>query len=624
MVEKSEQRRLAAILVADMVGYSRLMEADERNTLARQKAHRTEVLDPKISEHHGRVVKTTGDGIIIEFASVVDAVECALAIQRAIPVMEESISADRRIQYRIGINLGDVIDEEGDLFGAGVNIAARLEALAEPGGICISRTARDQVRDLLEIALEDMGEVEVKNIARPVRVFRVLTDGKIASVAPQSGFRIRGAVILAAMLIAVAAGAGVWWWQPWIERIDAARPDHFAHALPDRPSIAILPFANLSNDPQQDYFADGFTEDLITNIAQSKDLFVIARNSSFTYKGRAVKIRQIAEELGVRYVVEGSIRRLGENMRITAQLIDAANGTHVWAKRYDEPKSKLFDLQDSISREIAGALLASVGKADLAKASRKRPKDLTAYDFVLRARAKFALASRETNLQARDFAKQAVVVDPNYAPAYAILGDTFSIAYIVKWEGADAFERAYGAALKAVELDPLSSAAHSLLGRIFLRRLQHDDAVATHKKSIALNPNRADSYAFLADTLTFMGRADEAIDAILTAMRLDPFYPVLFDLYLGRAYYFSKQHDKAVAQLRACAVRAPKFRPCYMFLAPAYAELGKQAEAQRIVEALLKIAPKFSISNSVQKHLPFVPAAMQFYIGGLRKAGVPE
>lgn len=480
----------------------------------------------------------------------------------------------------------------------------------------------------MEVTLEDLGEVEVKNIVRSVRVFRVRGEGEspAASVKQERRTLTTSKIIAvaAAMLIAVVVSTGLWWWQPWVERVDAARPDHFAHPLPDRPSIAIMPFENLSNDPKQEYITDGFTEDLITNVAQSKDLFVIARNSTFSYKGRKVMTRQIAEELGVRYVAVGSIRQISENMRITAQLIDAANGAHVWAKRYDEPMSKLFELQDELSREIAGALLASVGKADLAKASQKRPKDHSAYDYVLRARAQFALASQETNLQARRFAEQAIAIDPDYAPAYAILGDTFSIAYILQWEGPDALERAYVAALKAVELDPLSSAAHSLLGRVFLRRRQYDDALATHKRSVALNPNRAVSYAFLADTLTFMGQADEAVVSILTAMRLDPFYPVLFDLYLGRAYYFSKQYDKAAAQLRTCVVRAPKFRPCYMFLAPTYAELGDQAEAQRIVETLLKIAPKFSISKSVQTHLPFVPSAMQFYIGGLRKAGVPE
>jgi len=612
-----------------MVGYSRLMEAGERDTIARHKSHQSDLINPKIATHHGRVVKTMGDGLLVVFASVVDAVECAAAIQRAMPGREGAVSADRRIEYRVGINLGDIVIDGDDILGDAVNVAARIEAMADVGGVYLSGTAYDHLKQTVDVGYEYLGERQVKNIGKPVRVYRVLLDpedaGKIIGedrVTARS-VPIKGMAV-AALVALVVAGGAVWFWKPWAPAYEPASMANMAFPLPDKPSLAVLPFANLSGDPQQEYIADGFTEDLITNVAQSKDLFVIARNSVFTYKGRAVKIRQIAEELGVRYVAEGSIRPIGDNMRITAQLIDAANGAHVWGKRYDEPISKLFDLQDEISREIAGALLASIGKADLAKASLKRPKDHSAYDKVLHARALFSKASHESTLQARRFAEQAIVVDPGYAPAYAILGDTFSIAYVVQWEGPDALERAYGAALKAVELDPQSSAAYSLLGRVFLRRRQYDDAVASHRKSIALNPNRAESYAFLADTLTFMGQADEAIDAVRTAMRLDPFFQPLFDMYLGRAHYFSTQYDKAASQLRTCAVRAPKFRACYTFLAPTYAELGNQAEAQRTVEALLAIAPEFSISKSVRKHLPFIPSAMQFYVSGLRKAGVPE
>ncbi len=566
-------RKLAAIVSADVVGYSRLMGEDEAGTLAALRQWRTEVFEPAISSNRGSVVKNMGDGWLVEFDSVGDAVICAIQVQ-------EKLSDHEVLKLRIGLHIGDIAHADGDIYGDGVNIAARLQQIAEPGTIVISDVTRRSIDGKLATAFSDLGQQELKNIAEPIAAF---------------GWGMTTTQIAAASL-----------------------------PLPDKPAIAVLAFDNMTGDPQQEYFADGFTEDLITNVARSKDLFVIARNSSFTYKGRAVNIRQIADELGVRYVVEGSIRRIGENMRITAQLIDAANGAHVWAKRYDEPMSKLFDLQDEISQEIAGALLASVGKADLAKASQKRPKDHSAYDYVLRARAQLALVSREATLKARGFAEQAIGIDPDYAPAYALLGETFSVTYVRQWEALDALDHAYSAALKAVELDPLSSQAHSLLGRIFLRRRQYDDAVASHEKSIALNPNRADSYAFLADTLTFIDRADEAIDAILTAMRLDPYYQLLFDMYLGRAYYFSKQYNKAVAQLRTCALRAPNFLPCYMFLASAYAELGDQGEAQRTTETLLKIAPKFSISKSVRNHLPFVPSAMQFYIRGLRKAGVPE
>lgn len=621
MAEDRTERRLAAILAADVVGYSRLMGEDEEGTLGALNAHIKDLIDPLITEHNGRMVKTTGDGLLVEFPSVIDAVHCAVAFQIGMADRTADVPEDRKIAFRIGINIGDVIIQNDDVFGDGVNVAARLEGLADPGGICISRAARDQIRDKLDYGLEDMGEVEVKNIVRPVRAFRVLQDGETAKSPASHRYRTAFAAGLAVLLV---AGGGLWWWQPWVERVDPTRPDKIAIPLPDKPSIAILPFANLSGDPQQEYFADGFTEDLITNVAQSKELFVIARNSTFTYKGRAVKIRQVAEELGVRYVLEGSVRRIGNNFRITAQLIDATNGSHVWAKRYDKPANKLFDVQDEVSREIASTLLVNVKKADLVKASQKRPKDLSAYDYVLRARARWAVPGKKAKLEARALAERAIAIDPAYAPAYAVLGDTYNSAYITQWEGPEALERAYKAARKAVELDPLLSTAHELLGRVFLRRRQHDDAIAAIERSITLNPNQPRHYASLADTLTFANRAKEAVELLKKANRLDPFYPPRQNMYLGRAYYFAKQFDKAVAQLKICAARAPKWRPCHMFLAPAYVALGRQADAQRSLNTLLKLAPNFSISTSVRKHLPFVPSAMQFYISGLRKAGTPE
>ncbi len=600
------------------------MEANEADTRARFNAHLGNLIEPAIAHREGRIVKTLGDGLLAEFASVVDAVQCAVEIQTEMAKRNLDEARDRRMDFRIGINLGDIIVEGDDIHGDGVNVAARLEGLAEPGGICMSRAARDQVRDKLGYELEDMGEVEVKNISRPVHAFRVLRDGATGSLAGNAPVAGRWRALVALFAAAIVTAAGLWWWQPWRETVDAARPDRFAHALPDRPSVAIMPFANLSGDPKQDYFADGFTEDVITNVAQSKELFVIARNSTFTYKGRAVKVGTIAEELGVRYVLEGSMRRIGETVRITAQLIDATRGTHVWAKKYDEPIGKLFDVQDELSRQIAATLVTNIQAADLAKASQKRPKDLSAYDYVLQARARWDVPNRDAKAEARALAARAVAIDPTYAPAYAILGTTFNGAYIRQWEGPEALERAYEAARKAVELDPLSSVAHELLGRVLLRRKQHNAAVVAIERAIALNPNRADHYASLADVLTFADRPDEAIELLRKAMRLDPFYPSRHDMYLGRAYYFSKQFDKAATQLETCAARGPKFVPCYMFLAPAYAALDRPADADRTTATLLELAPQFSIPTSVEGHLPFVPSAMRFYVDGLRKAGVSE
>ncbi len=624
MTDTRVERKLAAILAADVAGYSQLMGKDEIGTRVHFNGHLNELINPSIAKSRGRLVKTTGDGILVEFASVVDAVQCAVEIQQGVTERNENIPHDQRIEFRIGINLGDVIVEGDDIHGDGVNVAARLEGLAEPGEICISRAARDQIRDKLGYGLEDMGEVRVKNISRPVRAFRVLKDG--ATVNRHFDFRLKkqGRWLAASLLVAAIVGVGFWWWQPWSKWVQPARPDRIAFPLPDKPSIAILPFTNLSGDPKQDYFAEGFTEDLITNIAQSKELFVIARNSSFTYKGRSVKIRQVAEELGVRYVLEGSIRRIGEEIRITAQLIDATNGAHVWAKQYDNPIAKLFDVQDELSRVIAASLLVNIGKSDLAKASQKRPNDHSAYDYMLQAREKNNVSGKEALLEARSLAELAIAIDPNYAAAYVELGRTYNRAYINRWEGPEALEQAYDVARKAVELDPLSSAAHELLGRIFLRRRQHSVAIAAIERAITLDPNRSDNYASLADVLTFANRAEEATKLMYKSMRLNPFYPPRYNMYLGRAYYFAKQFDKAAAELENCAARAPKRRSCFMYLIPAYAELGELTDAKRSTEKLLNLAPKFAITTSVEKHLPFVPTAMQFYLKGLRKAGVPE
>ena len=618
------RRRLAAILAADVASYSRLTAVDEEGTISALRRHRAELIDAKIAHYHGRIANTAGDSVLIEFPSVIEALRCAIEIQDGMAARNEGIPEDRRILFRVGINIGDVVDQDGDLLGDGVNVAARLEALALPGSIYLSRGARDQVRDRMNVTLEDMGEVEVKNIPRPVRVFRVTRDGAPSTAIGTPARRSRVHLVAALVALVLLAGGAVAWWQTRASHEEPSQPERMAYPIPDQPSVAVLPFTNLSGDAEQEYFADGFTEDLITNLAQSNELFVSASNSAFTYKGRAVNVSEVAQELGVRYVLEGSIRKLGDKIRITAQLIDASNGAHVWAKRYDEPIAKLFDVQDEVSREISGTLLASIHRVDLARSKQKRPSELSAHDYVLQARARFALRSKATTMEARALAEKAIAVDPRYAPAYAMLGDTYNSAYILQWEGPEALDSAFDAARKAVELDPQLSEAHELLGRVLLRRGQHDEAIASFERSIQLNPNRSDNYASLADTLTFADRADEAITLLQKAKRLDPFYSPRFNMYLGRAYYFSGKYDEGIIELKDCAIRAPRYRPCYMYLAPAYAEAGQQEDAQRTVEKLLEISPDFSIGNSVQGHLPFVPAALDFYIAGLRKAGVPE
>ena len=377
----SQTRRLAAILAADVAGYSRLMGADEEGTLERLKALRRELLDPKIAEHHGRIVKTTGDGLLVEFASVVDAVRCAVAVQQAMPERNTGVAADSRIELRIGINLGDVIVEGDDLYGDGVNIAARIEALADAGGVFVSNTVHDQVRDRLPFLFEDLGEQQVKNIARPVRVYRVRDAGR----------RLPGA-----------------------HRRQARQA---GPPLPDKPSIAVLPFANMSGDPEQEYFADGMVEEIITALSRIRWLFVIARNSSFTYKGQAVDVKQVGRELGVRYVLEGSVRKAGGQVRITGQLIDALSGTHVWADHFDGSLEDVFELQDQIALSVAGVIEPALQAAEIRRSTARSISDVTAYDLYLRALAAFFPVTKEGVIEARRLLEQAIAIDPHYAPA---------------------------------------------------------------------------------------------------------------------------------------------------------------------------------------------------------------
>ena len=369
----SSLRRLTAILAADVVGYSRLMGADEEGTHERLKGHRRELVDPKITEHHGRIVKTTGDGILVEFPSVVDAVRCAVEVQREMPERNNTVPADRRIEFRIGINIGDIIIEDEDIFGDGVNVAARLEALAEPGGICVSRVVRDQVRDKLDFAFEDQGAQQVKNIARAVHIYRVAMVENARAKAPLS--------------------------------------------LPDKPSIAVLPFANMSGDPEQEYFADGMVEEIITALSQIRWLFVIARNSTFTYKGRAVDVKQVGRELGVRYVLEGSVRKAGTQVRITGQLIDALTDVHLWASRFDGSLENIFELQDRVAVSVAGVIEPALQAAEIRRSAARPTTDLSAYDLYLRALAAFNQFARERVFEALGLLEQAIEIDRRYGPA---------------------------------------------------------------------------------------------------------------------------------------------------------------------------------------------------------------
>src|SRR5579863_5737814 len=475
------ERRLAAILAADVVGYSRLMGVDEEGTLAALRALRAELTDPKIAEHRGRIVKTTGDGLLVQFHSVVDAVRCALEVQQLMAERTAGVTPLMRMALRIGINLGDIIIEDGDIFGDGVNVAARLEALAEPGGICVSRVVRDQVRDRLDIAFDDLGERQVKNIARPVRVFRVQSAGQAA-------------------------------------QIPAAPP------LPDKPSIAVLPFQNMSGDPEQEYFADGMVEEIITALSRIRWLFVIARNSSFSYKGQAVDVKQVGRELGVRYVLEGSVRKGGNRVRITAQLIEAETGTHLWADRFNGSLEDVFELQDQVAISVAGVIEPALQAAEARRSANRPTNDLTAYDLYLRALPHFSSVTREEFREALDLLDRAIARDPLYGPALGLAASCALALHLNGWtdspdttrkQGVDYARRAIRAASN--DLSVLASAA--LVLGYFGEDIEA--AIALMDRSLAANPSSA--YGWLASGVLRMiaGQPDTAIEHIETSLRLN-------------------------------------------------------------------------------------------------------
>ena len=569
-------RRLTAILAADVAGYSRLMGADEEGTLARLNAHRRALVDPKIAEHGGRIVKTTGDGLLAEFPSVVDAVRCAVEVQRGMAERNVTVPAPERIEFRIGINLGDIIVEEGDIFGDGVNIAARLEAHAEPGGVLISNNVHDQVRDRLPFAFTDLGEQLVKNIARPVRVYRVTAQQK-----PMP---------------------------------DAALP------LPDKPSIAVLPFQNMSGDPEQEYFVDGMVEEIITALSQIRWLFVIARNSTFTYKGRPVDVKQVGRELGVRYVIEGSVRKGGNRVRITAQLIEAATGAHLWADRFDGSLEDVFDLQDKIALSVAGVIEPALLAAEMRRSAARPTTDLTAYDLYLRAVAAFFPVSKEGISEALGLFEQAITIDPRYGPALAWAAICRVHLDFNAWVEEPESNRRKGIdrarqALQATQNDP------GVLANAALALVQFGEDIGAMiglvDRALGLNPSYARGWYLSGLIRMFAGRHDLAIEHIETALRLSPRERMGQPLtVMGTAYFFKRRFDEAAVKLLLSIQDHPGFPPAYRALAACYAHMGRLDEARAIVTRLRAITPLVMPS-----HLPWRnPEDRELYLSGLRLA----
>ncbi|HEX3412638.1 MAG TPA: adenylate/guanylate cyclase domain-containing protein [Stellaceae bacterium] len=600
----SQTPRLAAILAADVAGYSRLMGADEEGTLERLKALRRDLVDPEIAEHKGRIVKTTGDGLLVEFASVVDAVRCAVAVQQAMPERETGIAADNRIELRVGINLGDVIVEDDDLYGDGVNIAARIEALADAGGVFVSNTVHDQVRDRLPFVFEDLGEQQVKNIARPVRVYRVrATLTHPDAHAPGSPLS----------RIAPHAGEGA------ERRRREAGEGSPPPALPDKPSIAVLPFTNLSEDPEQEYFVDGMAEEIITALSRIRWLFVIARNSSFTYKGQAVDVKQVGRELGVRYVLEGSVRKAANRVRIAGQLIDTSTGAHIWADRFDGSLEDVFDLQDQVAISVAGVIEPVVQAAETSRSAARRTEDLTAYDLYLRAYA-MVLSSARQIPDALRLLEQAIDRDPRYGPALAwaafccarlLFDDRSEDREADRLKGVDFARRALEAAGKDPGILAEAAVALAYFGEDIGAMIVLVD------RALALNPNFARGWHSSGILRLWAGQPDIAIEHIETSLRLSPRARVGASLLdIGAAHFFSRRFDEAVPKLLPAIQEDPSFPDPYRILAACYAHMGRLDDAREIVKRLRVITSVVIPDASFLRN----PEHRELFLTGLRLA----
>jgi adenylate cyclase len=577
-------RRLAAILAADVAGYSRLMGADEEGTHERLKALRHELVDPKIAEHRGRIVKTTGDGVLVEFPSVVDAVRCAVAVQQAMPERNTSVAAEKRIELRIGINLGDVIVEPDDIYGDGVNIAARIEALADPGGVFVSNTVYDQVRDRLPFAFEDLGEQQVKNIARPVRVYRV-----------------RGTSVA------------------------AKTPAQSALPLPDKPSIAVLPFTNMSADPEQEFFADGIAEDIITALSRYPSLFVIARNSSFTYKGRAVDVKQVGRELGVRYLLEGSLRKSANRIRVTAQLVEADTGKHVWADRYDRDLADIFAVQDEITEAVTIAIAPAVADAEQRRAMRKPPENLDAWAAYQQGLWHIGRASVEGNTAAEQFFQQAIDLDPNFVGGYkglSLAQTTAAAVYSVR-NLREGLASAEASARRAVALDGTDAEARTRLAVTLYLRADYAGALAEIGRALAISPNLAHAHGVRGTTLVFSGQPEEGLASLATCIRLDPRDPNLATRlnHVALAFYLSRDYAAAIEAAKRTIRSYPKHPMAYLWLAAALGQTGCIEEASEILGQAIAIAP-MSFAMYVRERMPWMrPEDHDHWLDGMRKAG---
>ncbi len=581
------ERRLAAVLAADMAGYSRLMEVDEQGTLARLRTHRIELIDPAIAKNHGRIIKTTGDGMLVEFASVADAVRCAVEIQERMRRRNADVPEERRIQFRIGINLGDIIFQDDDIFGDGVNIAARIEGLAEVGGISVTSAVYDQVADRLDVAFEDLGEKTLKNISRPIRVYRVALD--VPTVAESGGAR--------------------------------ASPGKRASRAVVKPTIAVLPFANMSGDAEQEFFVDGLTEDILTELARRHELFVISRNSTFVYKGQSVNIPEVAKSLGAQYLVEGSVRKAGNRVRITVQLIDTANDSHIWAEKFDRNLDDIFEIQDEVTTAIVATLPGRVEAAQHDQLKRKKPSSMAAYELVLAAKVLHHRSTRNDNLAALELVDRAVALDPEYAHAHAwrgcILGQQWGYGWCDDKEAT--FSEVAAGITKALSLDENDADVHRIMAAISIARNDLTKARYHQERALALNPNYDLVVVQMGELLTWLGRPEEGIEWIRKAMKLNPHHPPRFWSHLGKAHFAARQYAEAIeAFMRLSAMDATQ----HAFAAAAYGHMGDKTAAGAHSARIRALDPNFGVESFLRTMHYADDADLAHLREGLALAGV--
>ncbi len=626
MATEQFKRKLTAILSADVEGYSRLMGEDEDGTIRTLTTYR-ELMSTLIQKHRGRVVDSPGDNLLAEFGSVVDAVRCAVEIQEELRVRNAELPENRRMKFRIGINLGDVVEEGERIYGDGVNITARVEGLADGGGICISGTVYDSVKNKLSLSYESLGEHTVKNIVEPVRVYRMRIGPEAAAPMEREEKkrprRWRWAAIGGAAVLIIIAGALAIWNFYLRPPFEPASAEKMAFSLPDKPSIAVLPFDNMSRDPNQEYFSDGITEAIITALSSVPELFVIARNSTFTYKGRPVKVKQVAEELGVQYVLEGSVQESGGIVRITAQLIDALMGHHLWAESYDRKSEDIFALQDEITMKVITELRVKLAGGEDKRLAEPCTTNLKAYLKYLEAMKHFVLWNKEDNLLAQRLAEEATVLEPRYACAFSLLGGTYlaEVVFGSSTSPKQSIAKAKENIDKAIALNPSLSGPHSMLAMIYRMTGQHERAIEQAEKALAIDPDSIFSLRELGASLRFAGRSVEAIPIYEKVIRHDPFSTAQH-YALGMCYLFTDRLDDAIRVFKEATERNRKDLLAHLGLTSAYSAVGRDDEARNVAKEVLRIDPKFSVESFSRTLNLKNQAEKELFIGGLRKAGL--